>query len=218
MTHTHDTRGRPVAIWLAHAVVFVVLLVLDGWLADLWRSLDTEAFEQFVRVYVTDLGKGHYQAAVLLVLLAGASLLRRHALSGLCLRALAAVALAGVAANVLKLAFLRVRPSYGWADPHAWWGALAQGQSGSFPSADTATAFALAAIVGATVPRAGWMLYVVAATIGFGRFAIHCHWPSDVYIGALVGVVTGQWVLRRLRLRASRQAQEGSGRAFSPPG
>lgn len=200
-----------------HAVALLALLLLDGPLMALWRSWDTGPVEWSVKVFITKLGKSHFHVPGLLLLLVAGLITRRRTLSGLALRGMGAVALAGLAANLLKLVFLRVRPSYGWTDPAAWWWSHVHGHSGSFPSADAATTFALAAVLATALGRGAWVLYVIAGLVGFGRFALHCHWPSDIYAGALLGVVTAQWLTYRLELRARRRARAAEASDARPP-
>lgn len=61
----------------------------------------------------------------------------------------------------------------------------------SFPSAHAAMAFALAAAVAALNPRFGWLAFLVATFVSFGRVAIGVHYPTDVLAGALLGI--GVW-------------------------
>ena len=65
-------------------------------------------------------------------------------------------------------------------------------RSWSFPSGDTASAFAVST---ALVPFLGWywlpVLFSAAASVGFLRVAVLAHYPSDVFVGAAVGICCG---------------------------
>jgi undecaprenyl-diphosphatase len=58
----------------------------------------------------------------------------------------------------------------------------------SFPSGHTAAAFAGAFLFGAHAPPWAPLFYVIATVVGFSRVYLGVHYPSDVVIGAIVGV------------------------------
>lgn len=78
--------------------------------------------------------------------------------------------------------------------------------SGSFPSGHTTMAFALATTL-ADASHSTWVsagLYTVAAGTAWSRVYDARHWPSDVFLGAAIGVtaaklVNGRWRLFGLR-------------------
>jgi undecaprenyl-diphosphatase len=74
--------------------------------------------------------------------------------------------------------------------------------SSSFPAGHAATAFAGATVLVYVVPRLAWLLYLIAAVIGFSRVYVGVHYPTDVLGGAAIGVVVGAVVV--LGLRAAR--------------
>ena len=65
-------------------------------------------------------------------------------------------------------------------------------RSWSFPSGDTAGAFALAVALTPFL-RTRWrvVLFVLVAAIGIERVVLGYHFPSDVFAGAAIGVVLG---------------------------
>ncbi len=65
----------------------------------------------------------------------------------------------------------------------------------SFPSGDTTTVFAGAAVVLFFFPRFGWVAVIGAAMVGFARIALSMHFPSDVYGGVLLGTF-GAYAIR----------------------
>ena len=63
----------------------------------------------------------------------------------------------------------------------------------SFPSGHTASAFALAVILAIYLKnkRVGLLLLFLAAMVGYSRIYLSQHFMEDVFIGSLIGVLTG---------------------------
>jgi membrane-associated phospholipid phosphatase len=71
----------------------------------------------------------------------------------------------------------------------------------SFPSGDTATAFAVAAALTPFVaPPWAAALLVLAGSVGLLRVDSLAHYPSDVCVGALLGILAG-WLAWKITLR-----------------
>jgi lipid A 4'-phosphatase len=165
---------------------------------------------------------------------------RMRAMSAIPAFLFAAIALAGLAVDLMKIGLGRMRPKllfkghlYGftwlaWRPDH-W----------SFPSGHTATIVALMAALWWIWPRHLLFYVVVAAIIAGSRIAVGAHYPSDVIAGALIAVLATRsvvwmfarwgvdlegasrgaivspgispWPCRRFReLTASRRAQAGT--------
>jgi len=72
---------------------------------------------------------------------------------------------------------------------------------GSFPSGHAALAFAVATAAAFYYPKASIFFFLSAVSIGMGRVAAGIHWPSDIFAGAIVGILTA-WIIRKiLRIR-----------------
>ena len=75
----------------------------------------------------------------------------------------------------------------------------------SFASGHTTVAFAVASVIAARSP--GWIIpglaYTAAALVGFDRINSQAHFASDVFAGAVLGTVTGRWLVHR------HEAEEG---------
>lgn len=103
---------------------------------------------------------------------------------------------AGLMANVLKLLVARTRPHvFPFDDPAAissFTGWLPFGSGGSamqsFPSAHTASAFAFATLLIWAWPTGRWAFLTIAACTAAQRVVISAHFPSDVLMGAMVGI------------------------------
>jgi membrane-associated phospholipid phosphatase len=120
-----------------------------------------------------------------------------------------AVVIASVVSQVIRLPLGRERPiveSNLGADPFVFrpfrgWN---NRDYRAFPSIHSASGFAAAAVLSGEVakrwPDARWyvspLLYGLAATPGLARMYMNQHWASDVVMGAFIGVVAGQKVVR----------------------
>ncbi|MDQ3951271.1 MAG: phosphatase PAP2 family protein, partial [Gemmatimonadota bacterium] len=120
-----------------------------------------------------------------------------------------AVVIASVVSQVIRLPLGRERPivkSNLGSDPFVFrpfrgWN---NRDYRAFPSIHSASGFAAAAVLSGEVakrwPDARWyvspLLYGLAATPGLSRMYMNQHWASDVLMGAFIGVVAGQKVVR----------------------
>lgn len=117
------------------------------------------------------------------------------------LAALAALLLSGLLVTPPKELFRRIRPS----STHLSQAELAEPEhyhrSRSFPSGDTAQAFAMAVALGPEL-AAPWRLglFGLAGVVGFKRFLDNAHYPSDVLAGAALGLLAG-WIALALDRR-----------------
>jgi undecaprenyl-diphosphatase len=113
---------------------------------------------------------------------------------------LATVATDVVGARLLKPAIARTRPCY--ALPEGSFRQLVQvSNSGSLPSLHAANWFAAVTPLAVAAPAAGPVLFGLAALAGLTRVVAGVHWPSDVLVGALLGVAMGllaSWGVRAL--------------------
>lgn len=108
-------------------------------------------------------------------------------------------ALAGLAAEVLKITIRRERPGlhdglYGFRD---WADRTWSGGGLALPSSHTAVAFGGAAILAHLFPRARWVGYTLAAGCAVTRLMARAHFASDVVLGAAVGWVAAFVLWRR---------------------
>lgn len=73
--------------------------------------------------------------------------------------------------------------------------------SASFPSGHATFFFALATAVYLYNRRWGWWFFAAALLISLARVAAGVHYPSDIFGGALVGIVVATLVYRLTRER-----------------
>ncbi len=112
---------------------------------------------------------------------------------------LVALALIGASVDPLKAIVRRCRPSTVMAASRQSLSLqdIPWHEKASFPSGDTAVAFAVATILSSALGRF-WApaLFVAAGAIGLFRVTGLAHYPSDVIAGALIGVLSGVCALR----------------------
>ncbi len=100
------------------------------------------------------------------------------------------IAVSGAISYAGKVIFGRVRPS-STDDPYDFkWFNFGDN---SYPSGHTTVAFTWATIIGDAYDI-GWITYPVAALTGVARIYKNAHWPSDVLLGAVIGIITGKIV------------------------
>jgi len=116
--------------------------------------------------------------------------------------------------QLLKLAIGRPRPRF--EDPgiilgpfgayplgkeigirHAWefWAGIST-KLWSMPSSHTAAAAALAVVLTSLYPRLRILCIALVCIVGAGRIVFNDHWPSDVAVGAAVGIIAARAALR----------------------
>lgn len=87
--------------------------------------------------------------------------------------------------TVLKYTIQRERPFKTYPEIHK----ITLGGSPSFPSGHTTEAFALATSLSLACPK--WYVvapaYTWATAVGYSRMHLGVHYPSDVFVGALIG-------------------------------
>jgi membrane-associated phospholipid phosphatase len=71
---------------------------------------------------------------------------------------------------------------------------VAMPSSGSFPSGHSASGFAFACCVGASLPGSGTPLLALAAAVAYSRIYTGVHFPGDVIVGSVIGAVIGRAV------------------------
>ena len=64
----------------------------------------------------------------------------------------------------------------------------------SMPSGHTMASFAGLVMIGMLVPRAKWFAWTLAVVIGVSRICVGAHWPSDVILGAFIGMIAADIV------------------------
>ncbi len=107
--------------------------------------------------------------------------------------------------NSIKHAVGRPRPFQSFPDAHLLVG---RGKSASMPSAHTTNWFAAVGVVYFFYRRSLWAVLPLALLIAFSRVYLGAHYPSDVLVGAVLGLSTAAalvWALETLWRRAGRR-------------
>lgn len=194
------------AIAVTAALLLAAIYFIDLPLLAYSQTLPTEA-RAFMHL-VTDLGLGGWK-----VLLAGAigggflwkaraasrvrDALRARHRAGLAFFVLAAVAITGVTASVLKHAIGRARPSVMEAEGLLILAPFDMRASfASFPSGHTATIFAAAIALAMIFPRLRAAFFALAVWVALSRVLLGVHWFSDAAASVALAAVM-VWTMRR---------------------
>ena len=76
--------------------------------------------------------------------------------------------------------------------------------SGSFPSGHAAAFFALALAIFYLNKKAGYWFLISALAMSVFRIFIGVHWPSDIIVGAVVGLISAVIIKKILPARSSK--------------
>lgn len=60
----------------------------------------------------------------------------------------------------------------------------------SFPSGHTTVAFSMGVMVALNIPSIGFFSILAAAAVGISRMYLGVHYPTDVFVGMILGTVT----------------------------
>lgn len=165
------------------ALSAVAAFTLDRQTHTLLMSLRGSAGFIYWREIVTPLGKADRLAMALVALWLLGVALKRPSVRQAALWGAVAVLSSALAATLIKLIVHRSRPCI----PVGRTGHIKQGYYQSFPSAESATAFALALALGDCFPRYRILFLAAAITIATMRVLRLAHWPSDALAGAALG-------------------------------
>lgn len=185
----------------------------------LWGLARTDlAVAQFVRTVRLDwleslgdggylLGSGWTLVGISVVLLAMGLAAGRPLLRDAGLYSLVSHALAGLFVQLFKRLAGRPRPRLTHGDAFQFAPALESGLD-SFPSGHATASFAVAAVLARSFPAGAWMFYGLAGFVAISRVARGSHFPTDVAVGSLLGLVIGLAVAapRGSKSRAIRES------------
>lgn len=110
----------------------------------------------------------------------------------------ASVFLASVVGIILKFLIGRGRPVFYEAlDMTGFYPFARDWAFHSMPSGHTMASFAGLVMIGMLVPHAKWFTWPLAIVIGVSRVCVGAHWPSDVILGAFIGMLAAAvvWVV-----------------------
>jgi membrane-associated phospholipid phosphatase len=194
---------RALGLWLGAACGLALAFAADGPAMAPLRPLHDSSLSHLLRHTVRWLGIGYAQGVVLLLVI-GAAAIWRHRAAVAGAWALLALAVSGLAADVVKVLVHRPRPWASLPPPESWVGYLRMHELQSFPSGESTTSFAIAMVLGDAFPRLRIPLMLAASVVAAARVLVGDHFPSDVWAGAMLGIAVGQWTTRLARRRAGR--------------
>ena len=212
----------------ALVVVFWGLLQLDLPIVRYLRTVTTHhAGEQLTvpwMAFTSDagdrIGEGSRLIAVSVVLLAVGWSFSRSNFKTAGIDTLLAHGIAGLVSNGLKHLLGRPRPKFvhsgEWQFTPSWASGL-----DSFPSGHTTASFAVATVLAKRFPAFGPLCFGIAAFVGLSRVIRGSHFPTDVFGGAVLGVLSGSiaaapWKEWRASIRAGlRHAALGTVAVFA---
>jgi membrane-associated phospholipid phosphatase len=219
-------RKLIIAVAVAVAVFLVGMFLIDAPAITYARTLPRWLVDFFD--WITDFGKSGWLLWPLGILFIALAALPRPA--GISQRVVAAVmvrvgflfwaiALPGIATNVIKQVIGRARPFVtGIADPTVFapftWGAA----YASMPSGHATTAFSVLVAFGILWPRARTALLIYAALICVSRVVLTAHHPTDVLGGAVMGAVGALLVARIFALHRLGFSVKPDGALLAYPG
>ena len=93
-----------------------------------------------------------------------------------------------IASSVLKPLFDRPRPCQTLTDVHLL---VNCGAGLSMPSSHAANAFAQFAFWRTKAPKMHWYLFAIAFLVAISRVFVGVHYPADVLVGAVLGLLVG---------------------------
>ncbi len=198
---------RHILLGVAFAVVTAALLIVSGEESLLQAALIWQApVTRNVLEGVSWLGHWGVGFGLLVVAASAGYLLRRPRLQAAGVCGLFALSLTGLFTELLKHTTCRARPFLpggGTFLPPL----CLEADMHSFPSGHATQVFAIAVILAAAYPRLTLPGYAIGVAVSLSRVALGLHYPSDVLVGAAIGLVGGALCLRSSHhLAGPRQA------------
>jgi len=191
----HVRRIACIGVWGA---LLALAVLLDAPVSAWVRGHPLSGNALFAAHAVRDMGNFFFTIALGLLVLG----LTRGNVRAAFLPCLAG-AIGGICYEVLKRCVGRPRPNLG-AGPFEFHPFTMHSAGLSFPSGHTCLAFATAAALAVSFPRARVAFFFVAALVAAERVREGAHYPSDVVGGAAVGVVSALIAARLWPLQARR--------------
>lgn len=190
--------SRAGLIWTAMIIALLPIVFLeDGPIRTLLKDHRIPFLFKLMHI-LTWLGVGWVLAAVAAGLFGIGYLRGNLKLMKAAVLSMIALAVSGLAVQIIKHIIGRPRPRL-TDQGMVGWGASLQSGHDSFPSGHAFSSFAMAAVLSSFYPAGQWIWYSLAVLVAITRIYIDAHFASDVFIGAVLGVLIGIWA-SRLRL------------------
>ena len=201
-------RARPLLLAGAAAATLALLLLADPQVAALAVRLRPTAGHEVARA-LSRLGAAGACLGVVAALYALGIALDRGAWRALAWRMLGALVVTALLVCVLKPLVARDEAWFKGPDiPDAWlpraWG--------RFPSGHAAGAFCVAGLLACASRRLRWPALIVAGVAACARVVQGAHLPSDVFAGAVLGLLVASVTARRHTAAMARPADDALAR------
>ena len=174
------------------AAIGVTLHELDMPVARFVRSFDINAVNQ-IGDAVALLGQGVVLGGSFALIGLLGWRLKRDYLKEMGVRGVIALLVIGAVTQLLKHLIGRPRPRFAHADEFTLGPSLASGLD-AFPSGHACNVFGAAAVVAWFAPALRIPVFLAAGLGGLSRIVRGSHFPTDVFAGAVLGVVIGSLV------------------------
>jgi undecaprenyl-diphosphatase len=171
------------------AIIGLKLNEVDLAVARFVRSFDILEINRAGDV-LAFLGRGEVIAGLFLVVRLVGWELKQERVKRMATRGLVAILGVTVVAEILKHLIGRPRPRSVHADYFSLGPSFAEGRD-SFPSGHTINAFGAASVVAWFFPGLRGPVLILAGTVGLARVLRGAHFPTDVFAGAVLGVLVG---------------------------
>ncbi len=187
---THRNRNIIIGSMLLAVLMTLSYALIDRTLTLFCQDLNPELVQIFQ--WITKLGKSTWYLIGFAVLFVFFKFFQRRPLAAnRALFLFAAVALSGLATDLIKPLVGRLRPKLLFeADLYGIDPFRIGYEYNSFPSGHATTVFALATALAIVSPRWRLLLFGFAAVVGLSRIIVGAHYLSDVMAGAYVGIMT----------------------------
>lgn len=198
-----------IVLWLLGlAALPLIWLYVDPYTPQIQGGLHHNRAFMAALLVIKPLGKTGTQLILALACCAVGLLLRRRRVLTWFVLVVLCVAATGLVALVTKVSVRRERPKYEFHLVPTE-GLSREAQSNryrSFPSADTASVFAIAGATVPFAPAAAVAIALVGCLVGLGRVAVGMHHPADAWGAMLMAAAVCWFVLRAWRRREARRA------------
>ena len=154
------------------------------------------SFFDFLMPKITDVGSMPFVAILCILLLVYGVITKNMWVKYLAITGIIALILTDTTISIFKVIFNEPRPFVTLNSVHLL---ISENDPYSFPSGHSGNIFALATalglnwefkIMGKTI-KLIWFLIPIACLIGFSRIYIGVHYPFDIVVGAIIGVIGG---------------------------
>ena len=200
--------SAPPAVYLAGGLLGAGALIysFDGQIRHIACKNRTTSLDDISK-QAEKIGNGGYELAMLGAFAGAGYAFRNDKLKDTALLAAEAFLAANAIGGVVKYSAGRARP-FGENGKRAFKPFAFKTVRASFPSGHTTSAFSIASVLASRYDSSwvGIAAYGAASAAALQRVYSDKHWASDVFTGAVLGMVTGRTVVRRACGRFSKSA------------